>query len=68
MQKELEQSALVIESLISLLEEKEILTRQECQLRIAQIDSEDGVVDGRITPEHERQNHPPVSPKRDWPG
>jgi hypothetical protein len=68
LQRELEQSALVIESLISLLEDKKILTRQECQLRIAQIDSADGVVDGRITPEDERPDHRPVLPKRDWPG
>lgn len=68
LQRELEQSALVIESLISLLEDKEILTRKECQLRIAQIDSADGVVDGRITPQHERPDQPPLVPKRDWPG
>ncbi len=68
LQRDLEQSALVIESLIGLLEEKKVLTRQECQLRIAQIDSSDGVIDGRITPEHERPDHPPLVPKRDWPG
>ncbi len=68
LQDELAQSALVIESLISLLEEKKVLTRQEVGLRIAQIDSADGVVDGRITPEHERPDRPPLVPKRDWPG
>jgi hypothetical protein len=61
---ELAQSALVIESLISLLEQKNVLTREELKQRTAQIDAEDGVVDGRITPAEER----PFVPKRRWPG
>jgi hypothetical protein len=61
---ELAQSALVIESLISLLEEKNLVTRQELKQRTSQIDAADGVIDGRITPPEDR----PFVPKRDWPG
>lgn len=61
---ELAQSALVIESLISLLEEKNLVTREELKQRTSQIDAADGVIDGRITPPEER----PFVPKRDWPG
>jgi hypothetical protein len=61
---ELAQSALVIESLISLLEEKNLVTREELKQRTSQIDAADGVVDGRITLPEER----PFVPKRDWPG
>lgn len=49
LEEELAQSALVIESLISLLEEKNVFSRQDLQMRVAQIDAADGVVDGRIT-------------------
>jgi len=51
---ELAQSVLVIESLISLLEEKNLLTREELKQRTSQIDAADGVVDGRITPPEEK--------------
>lgn len=61
---ELAQSALVIESLISLLEEKNLVTRDELKQRTSQIDAADGVIDGRITPPEEQ----PFVPKRDWPG
>ena len=61
---ELAQSALVIESLISLLEEKHLVTREELKQRTSQIDAADGVIDGRVTPPEER----PFVPKRDWPG
>ena len=61
---ELAQSALVIESLISLLEEKNLVTREELKQRTSQIDAADGVVDGRITPPEER----PFVAKREWPG
>lgn len=61
---ELAQSALVIESLISLLEEKNLVTREELKQRTSQIDAADGVVDGRITPPEEK----PFVPKRGWPG
>lgn len=61
---ELAQSVLVIESLISLLEEKNLVTRDELKQRTSQIDAADGVIDGRITPPEER----PFVPKRDWPG
>ena len=60
---ELAQSALVIESLISLLEEKNLVSREELKQRTSQIDAADGVVDGRITPPEEK----PFTPKRDWP-
>jgi len=61
---ELAQAALVIESLISLLEEKNLVTREELKQRTSQIDAADGVIDGRITPPGEQ----PFVPKRDWPG
>lgn len=61
---ELAQSVLVIESLISLLEEKNLVSREELKQRTSQIDAADGVVDGRITPPSEQ----PFVPKRNWPG
>ncbi len=61
---ELAQSVLVIESMISLLEEKNLLTREELKQRTSQIDAADGVIDGRITSPEEK----PFVPKRDWPG
>jgi len=63
LEMELAQSALVIESLLSLLEEKSLITREELKQRTAQIDAEDGVIDGRITPPDKR----PEVPKREWP-
>lgn len=64
LESELAQSVLVIEALISLLEEKTLLTREELRQRAEQIDSADGVADGRITPD----NRKPFAPKRSWPG
>jgi hypothetical protein len=64
LEDQLAQSALVIESMIALLEEKKLMTRAELRARVADIDSADGVVDGKITPDAEK----PFTPKRDWPG
>jgi hypothetical protein len=60
---EVAQSALVIEALLTLLEEKNLITREELRERSAQIDAADGVVDGRITPTQDK----PFVPKREWP-
>ena len=60
---EVAQSALVIEALLTLLEEKQLMTREELRERSAQIDAADGVIDGRITPAQDK----PFVPKRDWP-
>jgi len=64
LEKELGQSALVIEALITLLEEKGVVARDELKVRVADIDSADGVVDGRITPSEKK----PFTPAREWPG
>ncbi len=64
LENELAQSALVIESLITLLEEKKLISRAELKARVAEIDTADGVLDGKITPAAEK----PFIPKRDWPG
>lgn len=64
LEKELGQSALVIEALITLLEERGVVARAELRARVAEIDSADGVVDGRITPPEKQ----PFTPAREWPG
>lgn len=50
LESELGQAALVIEALMTKLEEKEIATKGEFEELIREIDARDGVVDGRITP------------------
>lgn len=64
LENELAQSALIIESLVALLHEKGVVSRDELKERVARIDAEDGVIDGKITPASEK----PFVPKRDWPG
>ena len=63
LENELAQSALVIEALVTLLEEKKLVTREELRARSAEVDAVDGVADGRITPAAEK----PFEPKRKWP-
>lgn len=63
LEDELAQSALVIESLISLLEEKQVFSRQDLQLRVTQIDSADGVVDGKMTSTVSLPAPKPLRPK-----
>ncbi|OYV06919.1 MAG: hypothetical protein CFE26_03750 [Verrucomicrobiales bacterium VVV1] len=64
LENQLAQSALIIESLVTLLDEKGVVSRDELKERVARIDAEDGVIDGKITPASEK----PFVPKRDWPG
>ncbi len=64
LENQLAQSALIIESLVTLLDEKGVVSRDELKERVARIDAEDGVIDGKITPPSEK----PFVPKRDWPG
>lgn len=64
LENQLAQSALVIEALITQLEDKKLISRDELKARVAEIDAADGVLDGRITPSEEK----PFTPKRDWPG
>lgn len=63
LENELAQSALVIESLIHLLEEKKLISREELRQRASEIDAADGVIDGKITPAAEK----PFIPNREWP-
>lgn len=60
---EVAQSALVIEALLTLLEEKKLITREELRECSAQIDAADGVIDGKITPAQEKS----FVPKKEWP-
>ena len=62
LERELGQSALVIEALIELLEESGSVERSAIATRVHELDARDGVVDGRITPEAKR----PFKPTRKW--
>ncbi len=64
LENELSQSALIIESLVALLHEKNVVSREELKERVAGIDAADGVIDGKITPASGKL----FVPKRDWPG
>lgn len=67
LEEDLGQAALTIEALLELLEQSGTLTRTELETRARQIDANDGVIDGRITPPSPPTPEPPV-PKRQWPG
>jgi len=64
LENELAQSALVIESLIGLLEEKGVLSREDLKKRAQEIDAADGVIDGKVTPPAQK----PFVPTQKWPG
>ncbi|RYD36680.1 MAG: hypothetical protein EOP87_04995 [Verrucomicrobiaceae bacterium] len=63
LENEVAQSALIIESLIHLLEEKKLVSRGELRQRASEIDAADGVIDGKITPPAEK----PFTPSQEWP-
>jgi hypothetical protein len=63
LENELAQSAIVIESLITLLEEKNLVSREELKQRVRQLDATDGVIDGKITPPNEQ----PFRSNLNWP-
>jgi len=50
LEQELGQASLVIEALIEKLEEKSLVSREELERLVTEIDARDGVIDGRITP------------------
>ncbi|HWB07221.1 MAG TPA: hypothetical protein VG796_29625 [Verrucomicrobiales bacterium] len=64
LERDLGQAGLAIEALLELLEQSGALTREAFAGRIQEIDSRDGVDDGRMTP----RDTQPFSPKRSWPG
>lgn len=55
LENEVGKAALVIESLIEILEESGIATRQKIAERTYAIDGRDGVIDGKLTPEPRAQ-------------
>lgn len=63
LENELAQSAIVIESLITLLEEKNLVSRDELKQRVQQLDATDGVIDGKLTPPNEQ----PFRSNLNWP-
>lgn len=63
LERELGEAGLVVEALIELLEQAGVVSRSELAGRTADIDSRDGVVDGRITPPEVK----PFEAKRPWP-
>lgn len=66
LENDLGQAGLVIESLIQLLDENGIVTRSQIGDRAREIDADDGVVDGKITPPSEASRSKPFLPNRKW--
>lgn len=64
LEKDVGQASLVIESLLELLEEAQVITRDAVAHRTAEIDGRDGCLDGRHTPPAKV----PFTPKRKWNG
>jgi chromosome condensin MukBEF ATPase and DNA-binding subunit MukB len=64
LEQDLGQAGLAIEALLELLEQSGVVTREALAARIQEIDSRDGVVDGRMTPPQPE----PFTPARQWPG
>lgn len=63
LERELGEAGLVVEALLELLEQAGVVSRSELAARTADIDSRDGVVDGRMTPPEVKK----IEAKRPWP-
>ncbi|WP_193214711.1 hypothetical protein [Luteolibacter marinus] len=66
LERDLGQAGLVIESLIQLMDEKGIATRDQIAGRAIEVDAADGLVDGKITPAGEALRARPFLSRRKW--
>lgn len=66
LERDLGQAGLIIESLLTVLEETGTLKRDEVAKRAVEVDMADGLGDGKLTGSEEANRARPFLPKREW--